>query len=330
MFYLSLALGFLAKGPLAWVPLLTVASTIFYAPNLQLGRRFKFVRGIALMLAIIAAWGIPALIRTHGDFLRIGIGRHVIGRSFGAMEGHGWNSLGGYLLLLPFYFVTVFVSFFPWSIKLPALLKRLWRERDNIDNYLLSGVAIIFIIFSVIKTKLPHYTLPGARGGGAHRRVRSAGASACSPSVGNRDGKPPFFFCDRRRNYCVYLDCIRAHYSAAGRTVFSGVSAPSGITRFFEAEHAICLGGVRGAESCLVFSLARERVSHAIKRAPRYRIYELLRAAFYHSADACCRISFFQCFANLEIFYSQRIQRRQRQACRPDDGAETGVIDLTI
>ena len=76
MFYLSLALGFLAKGPLAWVPLLTVASTIFYAPNLQLGRRFKFVRGIALMLAIIAAWGIPALIRTHGDFLRIGIGRH--------------------------------------------------------------------------------------------------------------------------------------------------------------------------------------------------------------------------------------------------------------
>ncbi|HEY4256576.1 MAG TPA: glycosyltransferase family 39 protein [Candidatus Udaeobacter sp.] len=160
LFYTSLALGFLAKGPIAWVPLLTVASTIFYAPNLQLGRRFKFVRGILLMLAIIAAWGIPALIQTHGEFLRIGIGRHVIGRSLGAMEGHGWNSLGGYLLLLPFYFVTVFVSFFPWSIKLPALLKRLWRERDNIDRYLLSGIAIIFVIFSLIKTKLPHYTLP--------------------------------------------------------------------------------------------------------------------------------------------------------------------------
>jgi 4-amino-4-deoxy-L-arabinose transferase-like glycosyltransferase len=160
LFYISLGLGFLAKGPIAWVPLLTVASTIFYAPNLHLGRRFKFVRGILLMLAIIAAWGIPALIQTHGEFLRIGIGRHVIGRSLGAMEGHGWNSLGGYLLLLPFYFVTVFVSFFPWSIKLPALLKRLRRERDNIDRYLLSGIAIIFIIFSLIKTKLPHYTLP--------------------------------------------------------------------------------------------------------------------------------------------------------------------------
>ena len=148
------------RGPIAWVPLLTVASTIFYAPNLQLGRRFKFVRGILLMLAIIAAWGIPALVQTHGEFLRIGIGRHVIGRSLGAMEGHGWNSLGGYFLLLPFYLVTVFVSFFPWSIKLPALLKRLWRERDNVDRYLISGIAIIFIIFSLIKTKLPHYTLP--------------------------------------------------------------------------------------------------------------------------------------------------------------------------
>jgi len=159
-FYISLALGFLAKGPIAWVPLLTVASTIFYAPNLQVGRRFKFVRGILLMMALIAAWAIPALIQTHGEFLRIGIGRHVIGRSLGAMEGHGWNSLGGYFLLLPFYLVTVFVSFFPWSIKLPALLKRLWRERDNVDRYLLSGIAIIFIIFSLIKTKLPHYTLP--------------------------------------------------------------------------------------------------------------------------------------------------------------------------
>jgi hypothetical protein len=140
--------------------LLTVGSTIFYAPNLQLRQRFKFIRGIALMLAIIAAWGIPALIRTHGEFLRIGIGRHVIGRSLGAMEGHGWNSLGGYILLLPFYFVTVFVSFFPWSIKLPSLLKQLWRKHDKIDCYLFSGAAIIFIIFSLIKTKLPHYTLP--------------------------------------------------------------------------------------------------------------------------------------------------------------------------
>ncbi len=159
-FYISLAFGFLAKGPIAWTPLLTLAAMKFFARDIEIARRFKFLRGILLMLAIVALWGVPALTQTHGEFFRIGIGRHVIGRSFSAMESHGSNSLGIYLLLLPFYFVTIFASFFPWSIKLPSLTKKLWRQRDQTDLYLFSGAAIIFIIFSLIKTKLPHYTLP--------------------------------------------------------------------------------------------------------------------------------------------------------------------------
>src|SRR5205823_12659893 len=148
------------KGPIGWTPLLTLALMKFFVRDIELAKRFKFVRGILLMLAIVALWGIPALVQTHGEFFTIGIGRHVIGRSFGAMEGHGANSFGVYLLLLPFYFVTLFASFFPWSIKLPWLAQRLWKERDKIDNYLLSGSAVIFVIFTLVKTKLPHYTLP--------------------------------------------------------------------------------------------------------------------------------------------------------------------------
>jgi 4-amino-4-deoxy-L-arabinose transferase-like glycosyltransferase len=117
IFYLALALGFLAKGPIAWVPLLTVAGTIIYARDWQSLRRFKFIRGILLVLGL------------------------------------------------------VFISFFPWSIKLPWLVRKLWRERragiadpgynaNMIDNYLLTGVAVIFLIFTFVSTKLPHYTLP--------------------------------------------------------------------------------------------------------------------------------------------------------------------------
>jgi hypothetical protein len=76
-----------------------------------------------------------------------------------------------YLLLLPFYFVTVFISFFPWSAKLPWLVRKLWQNRSSgidargysgnlTDGYLVAGIAIIFIIFTLVKTKLPHYTLP--------------------------------------------------------------------------------------------------------------------------------------------------------------------------
>src|SRR5262249_37712117 len=124
-FYLALALGFLAKGPIAWTPLLTVGAISIYARDRQLARRFKFLLGILITLSVVALWGIPALIQTHGEFFSVGIGRHVIGRSFATMEGHGANSLAMYLLLLPFYFVTIFVSFFPWSIKLPWLTKDL-------------------------------------------------------------------------------------------------------------------------------------------------------------------------------------------------------------
>ena len=123
------------------------------------------------MLAVVALWGIPALVQTHGQFFAIGIGRHVIGRSLATMEGHGASSFGMYLLLLPFYFVTVLVGFFPWSIKLPWLIRQLRSQKktgiadssdsgNKIDNYLLTGIAIIFVIFTLVSTKLPHYTLP--------------------------------------------------------------------------------------------------------------------------------------------------------------------------
>jgi 4-amino-4-deoxy-L-arabinose transferase-like glycosyltransferase len=160
VFYAALGFGFLAKGPLAWLPLLTVISTKIFLRDVSLTRRFWFVTGMLGAFAIVCTWGIPAVIRTNGEFFKVGIGRHVVERSFNVMEGHGANSWNTYLASIPFYFLTVFISFFPWSIKLPALTKHLWRKRDAIDNYLISGILIVFVIMSLVKTKLPHYTLP--------------------------------------------------------------------------------------------------------------------------------------------------------------------------
>src|SRR3712207_9496725 len=106
--------------------------------------------GLIFAIAIVAMWGIPALQRTNGDFFRIGIGRHVVERSVVAMEGHGATSIVGYIARLPFFFVTIFLSFAPWSVKLPSLARRLWRNRDPIDNYLIAGTAVIFLIFTLV------------------------------------------------------------------------------------------------------------------------------------------------------------------------------------
>lgn len=166
VYYFSLALAFLAKGPIGFTPLLTALWNRFRRPRSSDGPRphlrtvLAHAGGLLLMLALISAWGIPALVRTHGEFWNVGIGKHVIARSVATMEGHGSSSPWMYLALLPFYFVTVFASLFPWSLKLPALIKNLRAQADETDRYLLSGALIIFLIFSLVKTKLPHYTLP--------------------------------------------------------------------------------------------------------------------------------------------------------------------------
>jgi len=159
-FYVSLALGFLAKGPIALLPILFPA--IFYISQ---KKRFSFHAGSALLgtflfVLIVGAWGIPALVATKGEFFAIGIGRHVVMRSVTPMQSHGANGLLGYCLSLPFYLITIFFSFFPWCIYLPPMLLRLRRGIDLPERYLLGGIALVFLVFTLIQTKLPHYTLP--------------------------------------------------------------------------------------------------------------------------------------------------------------------------
>ena len=83
-FYLSLGLGFLAKGPVALLP-------VFFAPvqSLLNQTRYQFrlpsvLQGVLIVLVVVGLWGVPALIETHGEYLRIGIGKHVIQRSLQA------------------------------------------------------------------------------------------------------------------------------------------------------------------------------------------------------------------------------------------------------
>src|SRR5262249_29304309 len=118
--------------------------------------------GLLVTLAVIGLWGIPALLATHGEFFEVGIGRHVIHRSFAAMEGHGGSGWVGYFLTLPLYFLTFFFSFFPLALKVPRALRSWWtsRREDLLGCYLLAQAAVVFAVFTLIKTKLPHYTMP--------------------------------------------------------------------------------------------------------------------------------------------------------------------------
>lgn len=162
IFYVTLALGFLAKGPVAWLPL----------GGMILGRAMRkdsfrlplneTVVGLCITVALTALWGFPALEQTNWQFLAVGMGEHVVFRSVGVIDGHGVAGALGFIALLPLYFLTFFASFFPWSTRVPSALKNWWpaRRRDELGWYLLMQALIVFAVFSLVRTKLPHYTMP--------------------------------------------------------------------------------------------------------------------------------------------------------------------------
>ena len=166
-FWGALALGFLAKGPIAWIPIGMVGWAAWQRRSAGQGSAitrlpgaFDWAVGVLFMLGVVCLWGVPALVLTHGEFASVGLGKHVVARSLVSMEGHGAKNLLGYIASLPFYFLTLFPSFAPWSYWLPAAWRFHWRRPTPETSYLMSGVLLVFVIFTLSRTKLPHYTLP--------------------------------------------------------------------------------------------------------------------------------------------------------------------------
>lgn len=159
VFFVALGLGFLAKGPIGWIPLLTIASTKLFLRDQSLNRRFRFAGGMLILLAIILPWAVPAILRTHGEFFYVGIGFHALKRMVTSVSINEQASLIDYVSTLPFYVLVIFAAFFPGSLKLPALVWRLRRNRDGVDNYLLAGIIPLFLILTLVYTKYFHYTL---------------------------------------------------------------------------------------------------------------------------------------------------------------------------
>lgn len=158
--WVALALGFLAKGPIALVPIGMLA--LARGPALRRWGILEWLGGSAIALALIGAWGIPALQQTQGEFAAVGLGKHVVARSVVALEGHGAKSLSLYLATLPLYFLTIWPCAFPWSLWLVPATRHYWQRqhRQPLDQYLLTGTILVFGIFTLSRTKLPHYILP--------------------------------------------------------------------------------------------------------------------------------------------------------------------------
>jgi 4-amino-4-deoxy-L-arabinose transferase-like glycosyltransferase len=162
VFHVSLALGFLSKGPVAWLPVIGLLLGWRIHPQHFALKPGRLALGMLLTVGLVGLWGIPALRQTHGEFLYVGLGYHVLYRSFGVLDGHGGQGWLGWIATSPFYLVMFFISFFPWAPRVPRALRNWWptRGRDIFGWYLLIQAGLVFVVFTFVRTKLMHYTLP--------------------------------------------------------------------------------------------------------------------------------------------------------------------------
>ncbi len=153
--WLSLGAGFLAKGPIAWfVPALALVlwRWVFWRKPLPWSR-LQAVPGLCLSLAMVAAWGVPALIETNGAFWKTGMGEHVVKR--------GTDVFNGRKFVPGFYLLTTWLSLFPWiGFALPVWrwLRANWTAQTS---FLAAWFLAPQVIFFFYATQLPHYVMPG-------------------------------------------------------------------------------------------------------------------------------------------------------------------------
>lgn len=159
--WIGFAAGVLAKGPIT--PLVFACTTLGLCAATRSWRwlgRLRFGAGLLLTTALVGAW-VAGVVRHVGwDVYSHTIYQEVIGRSMDPKEGH-WGPPGYHTFLLAALFWPGSLAT-AWAIG-SAVRRRIGRRRApgrGGELFCLAWIIPAWIVFEIISTKLPHYTLP--------------------------------------------------------------------------------------------------------------------------------------------------------------------------
>jgi 4-amino-4-deoxy-L-arabinose transferase-like glycosyltransferase len=150
---LALAIAVLAKGPM---PLVVFGLLWLYCrfrmpsfvTSAPLVSGWK-VAGLVILLALTLPWYVLAALRSP-----VFVDEFLIKQNLGRLTGAGDSAHLGQIWL---YIPVVLIGLLPFSLSLIGA----WRKRTGeLEQYLWAFVLIVFVLFSLAGTKLPHYILP--------------------------------------------------------------------------------------------------------------------------------------------------------------------------
>lgn len=182
--YAAMGLAVLVKGPIG-ILLPGTGIGLFVLLQLTRGEVRWLPRGLAIArwiprvfwemrpitaiatVVVVAGWWFGAVeARTGSGFIAEFLGVHNVQRFLTPMEKHSGP--------IVYYIPVVWIGFFPWSLFLIPSVVSVWRrlrfrqdeaghavEKDQAAwRFAVCWFAIIFVFFSLAKTKLPNYVLP--------------------------------------------------------------------------------------------------------------------------------------------------------------------------
>ena len=160
VFYLSMGLAALAKGPVGIVlPALVALLYLALRGDWDRLRRMNLVRGGAVAVALAAAWYVAAIGVGGSAFVWKHLFVENVGRFFAAEESGAGHAHG------PFYLVGgFFLGFLPWSLFVVPLGVHLYQNRNRLEAqgylYPLVWFCAVFGFYSLSESKRTVYLLP--------------------------------------------------------------------------------------------------------------------------------------------------------------------------
>lgn len=153
VFWAALAAGILIKGPvIAAVAGATVTALCIADRDLRWLLKLRPSPGVALFALICAPW---FLFQPTGStsFISSSFQQDILPKLIGGQEGHGAPPGTHFLLSV--------VTAWPWSVLAPFAVIAAWRKReDRAIRFCLAWLIPAWLLFELVPTKLPHYTLP--------------------------------------------------------------------------------------------------------------------------------------------------------------------------
>jgi 4-amino-4-deoxy-L-arabinose transferase-like glycosyltransferase len=153
-FWTALGVGVLLKGPIVFlVSGLTVLALLLWDRRARWLKGLRALWGVPLTLLIALPWYIAIGLRSHGLFYKIAVGHSMLNKVTNGQQAHG-APFGYHLLAFP-------ITFWPGSILAVMAIPFVWtHRREPAVRFLVAWIVPSWLVFEIIKTKLPHYVLP--------------------------------------------------------------------------------------------------------------------------------------------------------------------------